>query len=148
MGISSQLKTQGKLEAAADTEIAVGTYDQFRMEISKVVIVDTGGEHEAKLPSNELKVNADLEVNENSTATATFDFIADESLHVTGNGLYILAPVVQVETREDAEVEINSDNSVEISGGNVKTNTKIGMDADGNVGVGVKIPADVNVTSS
>jgi len=148
VGISSQLKTQGKLEAAADTEIAVGTYDQFRMEISKVVIVDTGGEHEAKLPSNELKVNADLEVNENSTATATFDFIADESLHVTGNGLYILAPVVQVETREDAEVEINSDNSVEISGGNVKTNTKIGMDADGNVGVGVKIPADVNVTSS
>ena len=140
-----ELKQSGELAIVADIEVQTGTYDQVRFEISKVVVVDSNGENEAKLPSDVLRINSDLEVNENSTATATFDFIVDESLHITGNGRYILAPVIQVETRSDAEVEVQRDDRVTIEGGEVKTNVKVGMDENGNVDIGLKIPANANL---
>ena len=141
-----ELKAQNSLAVLADTKLDAGTYDQVRLDISKVTVVDAEGEHEAKLPSGELKINSAFDVDNNSTATATFDFIVDESLHVTGNGRYIMAPVVQVETRENAEAEVQGNNRVEISGGEIKTNVKVGMDAEGKVGVGLKIPTNVDVS--
>ncbi|MBI4147457.1 DUF4382 domain-containing protein [Candidatus Woesearchaeota archaeon] len=141
-----KLKIQGSQELLADVTLNEGTYQQLRLNISKVVVTDAEGEHEAKLPSGELKIVGNLEVKANSTSTASFDFIADESLHVTGNGEYILAPVVKLETKEDAEVEVKADLKVEIKGGTVKTNVKVGMDADGNVGVGLGIPAKASLS--
>lgn len=141
-----KLKAEGSQELLADVTLKEGTYQQLRLDIGKVIVVDDKGEHEAKLPSGELKIVGDLEVKANSTSTATFDFIADESLHVTGNGEYILAPVVQLETQTDAEVEVKADQKVEIKAGKVKTNVKVGMDADGNVGVGLGIPAKAKVS--
>ncbi|MEK6871900.1 MAG: DUF4382 domain-containing protein, partial [Nanoarchaeota archaeon] len=139
------LKSQNKLELIADSNVKPGNYDQVRMQISKVIVVDSSGEHEAKLPSNRLKINTELEIKEDATATAVFDFIADESLHVTGNGKYILAPVIQVETRSDADVNLENNNAVVIKGGNVKSNKKVGMDASGNVDVNLNIPADADI---
>lgn len=136
-----KLKAEGSHELLADVNLKEETYQQLRLNILKVVVTDAEGEHEAKLPSGELKIVGDLEVKANSTSTASFDFIADESLHMTGNGEYILAPVVQLETKEDAEVEVKADKKVEVKGGKVKTNVKVGMDAEGNVGVGLGIPA-------
>ena len=141
-----QLKAENKNELMADVQIDEGTYDQIRLGISSVVVTDANGTHEAKLPSNELKITGKLVVEANSTAAATFDFIADESLHVTGNGKYVMAPVVQLETREDADVSIKSSNAVQISGGKVDTNIKVGMDINGNVGIGVKIPSNADVS--
>lgn len=141
-----ELKAQNSLAVVADTKLDAGAYDQVRLDISKVIVVDSEGQHEAKLPSNELKINSDFEVKEDSTVTATFDFIVDESLHLTGNGRYIMAPVVQVETRENAVVKVKSNNRVEISGGIIKTNAKVGMDAEGKVGIGLKIPTNVDIS--
>lgn len=141
-----KLKAEASQELLADVKLKEGSYQQLRLDISKVVVVDDKGEHQAKLPSGELKIVGDLVVTAGATSTATFDFIADESLHVTGNGEYILAPVVQLETKEDAEVDVKADHKVEIKGGKVKTHVKVGMNADGNVGVGLGIPAKANVS--
>src|SRR3989338_694466 len=141
-----KLKAEGSQELLADVTLEEGTYQQLRLDISKVVVADAEGEHEAKLPSGELKIVGDLEVKADSTSTATFDFIADESLHVTGNGEYILAPVVQLETKTDAEVEVKADQKVEIKAGKVKASVKVGMDAEGNVGVGLGIPAKAKLS--
>lgn len=141
-----ELKAEGEKALFASAELEAGTYGQMELEISEVIIVDDEGEHEAKLPSGSLRMNGELEIKANSTSTATFDFIADESLHMTGNGEYIMAPVVEVETRSDANVAINSDNSVDITGGSVDTRMKVGMDAKGNVDVGLTIPANVNIS--
>src|SRR3989344_2846968 len=135
-----QLKAENKNELMADVQIDEGTYDQIRLGISSVVVTDANGTHEAKLPSNELKITGKLVVEANSTAAATFDFIADESLHVTGNGKYVMAPVVEFESRECADVSVQSNNRVEIRGGDIKTDVKVGMDISGNVGAGLKIP--------
>jgi len=140
-----QLRAQESTALLADVELEEGTYTQLRLDISKVVVTDSEGKTEAKLPSSELKIVGNLVVEENSTSTATFDFIADESLYITGNDKYILAPVVQLETRQDAEVEVKSSNTVEITGGTVTTDVKVGMDVNGNVGIGISIPADTEI---
>ncbi len=141
-----QLKAEGSQALLADVQLKEGTYQQLRLDVSNVVVTDAEGDHEAKLPSGELKIVGDLEVNADSTSTATFDFLVNESLHLTGNGEYILAPVVQLETRESAQVEVTSRNRVEVRAGNVKTKVKVGMDEEGRVGVGLGIPARVNVS--
>ena len=134
-----KLQAENKNELFADVQLKEGSYNQIRLDISSVIVTDANGTHEAKLPSGELKLNGELIVKANSTSVAKFDFIVNESLHVTGNGKYILAPVIQLETREDADVQIKSNNRVEISGGRIKTNAKIGMDINGNIGIGLKV---------
>ena len=57
-----------------------------------------------------------------------------------------MAPVVKLETKEKVDVEIKGDNTVEIKGGIVRSDIKIGMDANGNVGVGREIPADAEIS--
>ena len=134
-----QLKAQGTNALLADVQLKAGEYEQVRLMISKVVVTDAAGNHDAKLPSGELKIAGGLTISADSTATAMFDFLADESLHITGSGEYILAPVVQLETRFNADVEVKSDSDVRVGGGTIKTNVKVGMDTAGNVGVGLKI---------
>lgn len=141
-----ELKNENEVVLLADVQIEEGTYDQMRLDISNVIVTDANGQQEAKLPSGELKIMGSLVVEENSTSTATFDFIASESLHVTGQGKYIMAPVVQVETRQDADVGLKSNNRVEIDGGQIKTNVEVGMDINGNVGVGLGIVSNANLS--
>jgi hypothetical protein len=143
-----RLSAESKQALLADAQLDSGNYEQVRLEISKVVVTDAQGDHEAKLPSGELKIIGNLSVQSNSTSVAAFDFIADESLHVTGKGEYILAPVVKLETRDDAEAQVQSDGHVVVTGGNVRTSINVGMDEKGNVGVGLRIPANANLSIS
>ncbi len=147
-----ELKAEGRQELLADATLDEGTYNQLRLDVSSVVVVDEDGSHDAKLPSNELKMNGNFVVESGQTSTATFDFIVDESLHIAGNAKndtkgrsYILAPVIQFETRSNAEVDVSSSSDVKVSGGKVDTNVKLGMDIKGNVGAGLKIPADTDL---
>ncbi|MBI2148857.1 DUF4382 domain-containing protein [Candidatus Woesearchaeota archaeon] len=140
-----KLKAEGSKVLLTDIQLKEGTYQQVRLDISKVFVVDANGEHEAKLPSGELKIVGEVVVKPNTTSAVTFDFIADESLHFTGNGEYILAPVVHFETHEDADVEVKADGKVEIKAGKLKTKVNVGMDIDGNVGVGLAIGKDVDL---
>ncbi len=141
-----KLKAEGSQALLADVNLKTGTYQQVRLMTSKVIVTDMSGDHEAKLPSGELKIVGELTVNESSTSTATFDFIANESLHVTGNGEYIFAPVVKLETREKADVDVSSKANVKINGGTIKTDLKVGMDIDGNIGVGLNISKDTKLS--
>lgn len=164
-----ELKASNTQKLLADAQLPNGTYNQLRLDVSNVVVVDENGTHNAKLPSNTLKMQGEFTVEaENSAesngsaetsgssgsdssaeadgaAVATFDFIADESLHVTGDGKYVMAPVVQVTARNDAQVDIGSNAAVDISGGNIATNVKVGMNENGEVTVGGGIPANAQL---
>ncbi len=143
-----QLKASGAESLLADASLKSGSYDQIRMEISNVLVADSGGEHQAKLPSSELRIVGGFEVAANSTTAVKLDFVADRSLHVTGSGKYILAPVVRVQEKSDAQVEVRNDGEVRTSGGRVRSETEVGMDADGKVGFGLGIPADVEISEN
>ena len=140
-----QLDANGRMALIADAQLEPGTYDQIRLEISKVIVTDAQGDHEAKLPSEELRIQGRLIVEENSTSTADFDFQTDESLHVTGNGRYIMEPVIQLQTRSDAAVDIRSKTDVVVTGGTTVTDITVGTDAEGNVGVNIRVPSNVDI---
>ncbi|OGZ69683.1 MAG: hypothetical protein A3F47_00365 [Candidatus Staskawiczbacteria bacterium RIFCSPHIGHO2_12_FULL_38_11] len=127
------LKQSGGIALIADTVVDMGTYNQVRLLVSKVVVVENGVQKEATLPSGEIKINANVVVNNNSTSTVVFDFIVDDSLHVTGNGQFIFAPVIQLEAKSNADVQVNADNMVAIQNGKTETNASFGMDVSGEI---------------
>lgn len=137
------LKLQGENSNAllADVALSEGTYNQIRLNISEVTVTDVNGVQKATIPSSELKFAGDLKVAHNGTTSVIFDFIVNDSLHMTGKGEYILAPVIDVEVRENSDVEIIS-NKVEVKSGTLKIKSRIGMDHSGNIGAGLKISAD------
>ena len=141
-----QLRESGSQALIADTGLEAGAYGQVRMHISKVMIADATGEHEATLPSGDLKIVGGFEIKPNATTAVTFDFLADKSVHVTGSGKYILAPVVRMQRREGAEVDASSRGDVKVFGGRTKEDIEVGMDEKGDVGVGIGIPASASIT--
>lgn len=136
------LKASAMAKLAAESTVAAGTYNQIRLQVQKIVVVKNGVESEAKLPSNELKLSGIFKVGANATTSITLDVIADLSLHLTGSGKFIFAPVVKLESRSNAEVRIGPDGAVTISGGQVDVNIMIGMDLKGEEKADFKVDAD------
>ena len=140
-----QLKADGSQALLADAQLKSDTYDQVVLQISQVTVVDAQGSHTAKLPSNELKLKGDMVVEADATTVAKFDFIADESLHVTGNGKYIFAPVVKTEVKSNANVAVNALGEVSITGGKIDDTKTVGMDVDGSVKLDFEIPKNKKI---
>ncbi|MES3031733.1 MAG: DUF4382 domain-containing protein [Patescibacteria group bacterium] len=137
-----ELNAESKSELLADADIKAGTYDQVRLMVDSVTIKTTAGATKtAKLPSGELKINTNLVVNADETASLNFDFLADKSLHITGNGSYIFAPVVKTETKSDANVSVDANSVVTVTGGRLDDTKTIGMDIDGSVKLNFQIDA-------
>ncbi len=141
-----ELKAESAHALIADAELDAGTYDQIRLDVKEVIVTDNRGEHEAKLPSNTLSFKGDLEVEANQTSSASFDFLADQSLHMTGKGEYIMAPVVKYESRDNVQVDTSNEDRVVVQGGSVENSVTVGMNAEGQVGVNIRIPANANVS--
>ncbi len=139
------LKANGTAQLATETNVAVGTYDQIRVHVQKIVVVKNGTSAEATLPSHELKLNGNFIVTANTTESIKLDVIADQSLHVTGKGKFIFAPVIKLESRSNATVQVGSDGSVTISGGKVNSNTMAGMDLKGEEKEGFQLDANSNL---
>ncbi len=138
-----ELKAESRNALIANVEMEEGTYSKMELEISEVLVVDSNGTHQTKLPSNKMTLEGQLIVEKSSTSTVSFDVLLDESLHTTQEGEYVMAPVIDLETRSKAEVNLASENDVKVYGGKVTTDVQIGMDINGNVGIGLKIPTNV-----
>lgn len=139
------LKQSGAVSLLANANIDVGTYDQIRLMISKVIVVKNGVEQEAKLPSGELKIVGNIVVNADKTSSIVFDFIADKSLHITGNGKFIFAPVIKVNKRSDVTVELKSNDEVDIKDGEEENDENVGMDSKGEVKRDFELKGNLNI---
>jgi plastocyanin len=137
------LNAKNESKVFADASVAAGTYDMVRLSVDKIIVkTKAGAISEAKLPSGELKINTTLVVKSDMTSSVNFDFMADKSLHMTGNGGYIFAPVVKTETKSQATVTVNADSTVNISGGHTDSDDTEGMDIDGSVKANFELKAD------
>ncbi len=136
------LNAKNESKVFADFQIATGTYDMARLKIDSIIIkTKTGTLAAAKVPSGELQINTVLNVN-NGTSTINFEFLADHSLHLTGEGKYIFTPVVKTTTRSNTDAEIKSDETVKISNGKVDDEGEDGMDIDGEVKANFEVDAN------
>jgi hypothetical protein len=134
-----QLKATGKNQLLVQADLPPGTYDKLELNISSVVVTDAKGAHQAILPSGKIQITTTLEVTANAIATAGFDFFVAESVHLTGKGIYILAPSIRVDTRNEVQVQVTASNEVQVTGGKVVASIEVGMDINGNVGAGMGI---------
>lgn len=126
------LKANGKIELYNANNIDVGVYDQVRITLGDVVVdSETEGRVDATLPSEEITFDVNVVVNDGADTHVTLDFIADQSLHTTTEGEFLFAPVVEVESRSNTQVEVGSDNAVTVSGGAVDSQVSVGVDIDG-----------------
>jgi len=56
----------------------------------------TGGPLPVRVPSGEIKLNHEFDVSAGTTLTITLDFDGDKSIHKTGNGTYMMSPVIGI----------------------------------------------------
>jgi len=104
-----------QLEGAQDIlgtgALTAGMYTQIRLLITAAALYDTPaapgacaptidppGEPigEVEVPSGEVKLNRPFELAEDGMTTIVLDFDGDQSIHETGNGRYIMQPVITV----------------------------------------------------
>jgi len=143
-----QLRAMNTSQLMVQTQLQTRNYDLVELNCSRVRVTNGSGTHDCLMINSRLQMECMLEVQTNTMTTAHFDFIADESLHETIDGRYVFAPLIAVQTRTHAEVQVRNNNEVDISGGTVRTNAEIGMNIDGEMGAGLKIQAGVQLRIS
>lgn len=93
-----------KLDNGADTllgtvQLESGTYNQLRLQLgTNNEVIEDGSSHALNIPSGQesgYKINLNATIIEDSTLTKIIDFDAARSIAVTGNGEYILNPVLK-----------------------------------------------------
>jgi len=145
------LNARSEFELLADVKAKAGTYNQVRLTVDSISVTTKGGATKtAKLPSGELKINTNLMVVADQTSSVSFDFLASKSLHMTGSGEYVFAPVVKTESRSNADVTVGTNSVVTIGGGKVDDENTSGMDIDGSVKINFEIKANqkLNIEST
>ena len=141
-----ELKAKGESKLAAAIDAPAGTYDQVRVNVDTVVVTTKDGKtSNAKVPSGELKMMSNIVVKADSSSSVSLDFLADASLHTTGNGTYIFAPVVKIDSRSEASVELSGSDVVVVSGGNVQSSGTFGMDLNGDVKSDFKLDSKLKI---
>jgi len=126
-----QLKASGSSQILADVQIPAGTYSQVRLHVVSVMVTKAGATTTAKLPSSELKLVGKLVVKADATASFNLDFMLDKSLHLTGSGMFILTPVIKLDSQSDAQVQINDTDKVKVESGTEEDSSTLGSNENG-----------------
>lgn len=93
-------------------QLEAGHYTQLRLEVSRTriywdnkstgpacaptIIAPLGTFSEATVPSGKLHLNRQFTIDPGATTTITLDFDGDKSIKQTGNGKYMMQPVIAV----------------------------------------------------
>lgn len=130
--------TNGQLKELGSTTVPAGEYHQIRL-----VLADTGNSvtpiggtaQELKTPSGQqsgLKIKADFTVLANTVNDFLMDFDACKSIVLTGNGKYILKPVVRLSAKPTGSIQGFVSASVPTSTSTTATLSAISVSAQQN----------------
>ena len=110
-------KLEGPIDVLGGGPVTAGHYTQIRFVVDTATIYweqpsgaatpcvadipTPGGTYSAlEIPSGEVKLNRGFEVADDGTTTVTLDFDGDKSIqiHETGNGRFVMRPVITVKS--------------------------------------------------
>lgn len=105
-------KLQGAQDVLGVGELAAGWYTQLRLVVSDAVLyfdneatgpacaasigAPAGQSARVSVPSGEVKLNRPFELTMDGATTIVLDFDGDKSIHQTGNGRYMMTPVIGI----------------------------------------------------
>jgi hypothetical protein len=115
-GAASRTCDLKKLTGAQDVlgtgALAVGHYTQIRLDIASAAIyfdnpstsspcattipAPAGRNAPISIPSGELILNREFDVTSTTATTITLDFAGDQAVNQTGNGGYLMTPVISI----------------------------------------------------
>ena len=91
-----RLKETGAFALITEANLEAGSYDQIRLAVKSVKVITGEISEDAKLPSQDLKMQGTLIVEAGGNSSVLLDVVADQSLHKTGSGRFIFAPVIKI----------------------------------------------------
>jgi hypothetical protein len=143
------LNTSGRVAYYTRVKIDEGSYEQLKLRIGDVTVLYNGREVQARLPSNEIIINGNVNIKNGETTYVEFDVIASDSLHRTANGQFVFTPVVELRSAANATITVEND-TVIVSGGTPVSSGRFGMDVDGQMKSNFMIGTDarLNIGSS
>lgn len=149
------LKNGNKVEFYAKSDLDAGKYERVRVTLGDITIkTKTKGDVKAYSAGAQVVMNMDVNVAANEATHITLDFLADKSLHTTTDGKFVFAPVVNAESRSNAQVAVSNDNVVTSIGGKVDSNASVGVDLSGssrtnfNLTTGTDLKVDDSVSGT
>jgi hypothetical protein len=90
----------GASAVLGDSALTPGDYTQIRLILADGnYVIDSGIKHDLIVPSGTqtgIKLNHAFSIESNSLYELMLDFNVDKSIHVTGNGKYMMKPVIRV----------------------------------------------------
>jgi len=105
-------KLQTSQDVLGTAPLAAGHYTQVRLTVSAATVyfdnasagaacaptitAPAGANAPVDVPSGEVKLNREFDVSGTGTTTMVLDFDGDQSVHQTGNGRYMMSPVISV----------------------------------------------------
>ena len=139
------MQLTGIEELVSSADLGTGSYNIIRLQISEVKVTLNGIEQTAKLPSGKIDINIAFATTANKSSIVKLDFNLNDSLHITGDGQIIMAPVIKVEVSGDVELNI-TDGKINRIRAEKEAENEVGMDENGSVGEGKRIRPELNLT--
>ena len=103
-----ELKKKSIEQLYGNKSLSEGDYSMLKLKIADVKVTRNNKEEDAFLPSGELKIQMSFKIEAEKQTKITIDFVADQSLHITGDGKIIFAPVLHVRSgKQDVSVGMN-----------------------------------------
>ena len=108
-------KLQGPIDILGSGPLTAGRYTQVRLVVASATIyfdnasadgpacastiaAPAGRNAALDIPSGEVKLNRGFDLAADGTTTIVLDFDGDKSIHDTGNGRYMMSPVIGVKS--------------------------------------------------
>jgi hypothetical protein len=92
-------KADGASVVLGDSILQAGDYTQIRLILANGnYVIDNGVKHDLNVPSGSqtgIKLNHGFTIEPNTLYELMLDFNVDKSIHITGNGQYMLKPVIR-----------------------------------------------------
>ena len=144
--------------------LSAGTYDEITLTVSNATAVVNNQTEPVFLPSGELKIFGKFDIgsasntvvnstnSSNTTGSNTvnwinLDFNLSKSIHITGNGKVILLPVISLNGRQGAELNVSTNGTLVVhKPGRLAIHEQVGMDDHGNMQAGVPVPMNANLS--
>jgi len=126
--------SEGLYSILGNANLTSGNYTQIRLDIKSVTVTINGENRTATVPSGKIKFVRPFEVVGGQTTVLLFDFDADKSINVKGNGEVMMKPVIKLTVEKPASGQAISISPTELPAGTVGMPYSAALQATGGNG--------------
>lgn len=139
------------LALVLDTQVPVGDYSGFGFKLTSPELRNPWQEDEApghiSLVGDAVRLDSSYHIDEGVTSAIILAFETLTAIHEKDDTQLYL-PVIQIETRSNADASIENEKAIQIQGGRIEHSATYGMDWDGRMRFNFRARKQVEPTSS